>query len=79
MFISFTNLNLVLFYCYYLVFTLHNDEFAWDELLLLRFYHYFYYFYIFRDRDPYARDPDVPPSPISLKFGGASTHFTAKN
>jgi hypothetical protein len=29
MFISFTNLNLV--------FTLHNDEFAWDELLLLGF------------------------------------------
>jgi hypothetical protein len=28
----------------YLVFTLYKDEFAWDELLLLRFYHYYFYF-----------------------------------
>jgi hypothetical protein len=37
LFISFTNLNLVLVYC--LLFTLHNDEFTWAELLLLGFYH----------------------------------------
>jgi hypothetical protein len=37
LFISFTNLNLVLVYC--LLFTLHNDEVTWTELLLLGFYH----------------------------------------
>jgi cell shape-determining protein MreD len=37
LFISFTNSNSIL--VYYLLFTLHNDEFTWDELLLLRFYH----------------------------------------
>jgi hypothetical protein len=49
MFISFTNLDLV--------FTLHNDEIAWDDLLLLGFYHFYFYFYNFRDICPYARDP----------------------
>jgi hypothetical protein len=42
LFISFTNLNLVLVYCLLfsiLLFTLHNDEFTWAELLLLGFYH----------------------------------------
>ena len=48
MFLSFTNLNLV--------FTLHNDEFTRDELLLSGFL----FFYNFRDGAPYAGDHDVP-------------------
>ena len=42
LFISFTNLSLVLVYCLLfsiLLFTLHNDEFTWVELLLLVFNH----------------------------------------
>jgi hypothetical protein len=40
---------------------LHNDEFTWDELLLLGFYDYYFYFCKFRDGDLYARDLDIPP------------------
>jgi hypothetical protein len=30
-----------------LLFTLHNDEFTWAELLLLGFYHIYIYIYIY--------------------------------
>jgi len=65
-FISLTNLNLV--------FTLHNYEFAWDELLLLGFYHFYFYFYNFRDA-PLRWDPNVPLSYMNFpKILGVSPH-----
>jgi hypothetical protein len=61
LFISFTNLNLVLVYYllfYYLHCTMMNlhglNCYCWDFIINI-----YIFFYNFRDGDPYARDPDI--------------------